>query len=228
MENITDIPVQSLLLLILIGGILALSFYVIRSYIIPLLRNNKGLVKKYWQKTETITWLVFVSVLLIVVLRVNFFLSTVVLSLLLVLGWSYWRNIFAGIIVKLTDQFIVDEVISANFGEGKIKSIGVSMTEISNSKGELISIPNYVLRSSVVKHLHKKSSLKTNTFMVALKEDSSLQKIKEMVINCPFIAVSQDVLVERVSEKECAIKVTLIDSSFEESVYLYLKNRNNE
>lgn len=225
MKNITDVPVQSLLVLMLIGGIFALSFYVIRNYIIPLLRNNKGVVKKYWQKTEIITWLVFASVLLIVVLRVNFFLSTIILGVLLILGWSYWRNILAGIIIKLTDQFIVDEVISADFGEGKIKSILISMTEISNSKGELISIPNHVLRSSVVKHLHKKSSLKTNTFTISLKEGSSLEGIKEMVINCPFIAVSQDVLVERLSENECTIKATLIDASFEESVYLYLKSK---
>lgn len=225
MKNITDIPVQSLFLLFFMGGVLALSFYIIRNYVIPLLRNNKGIVKKYWQKTEIVTWLVYTSALLLVLLRVNFFLSLIILAVLLILGWSYLRNILAGIIIKLTDQFIIDEVISADFGEGKIKSIWMSMTEISNGKGELISIPNHVLRSSVVRHLHKKSNLKTNTFHFTLTENSSLQAIKKMVINCPFIAVNQDVLVERVSENECIIKATLIDASFEEQVYLYLKNR---
>ena len=54
MKNITDIPVQSLFLLFFMGGVLALSFYIIRNYVIPLLRNNKGIVKKYWQKTEIV------------------------------------------------------------------------------------------------------------------------------------------------------------------------------
>ena len=228
MQNITDIPVQRLLILLVIGGVLSLSFYVVRNYIIPLLRNNKGIVKKYWQKIEIISWLVFVGVLLIVVLRVNFFLATTILCVLLILGWNYWRNILAGIIIKLTDQFVLKEIISGEFGEGTIKSIWISTTEISNDKGELISLPNHVLRTSIVKHLHKKSSLKTNTFTIELNENNSLSDIKEMIINCPFVAVSQEILVERISENECSVKATLIDASFEENVYLYIKNRSNK
>jgi len=224
MQNITDIPVQRLLLLILIGGVLALSFYVVRNYIIPLLRNNKGVVKKYWQKIEIISWLVFVLVVLITVLRVNFFLSATILTVLLILGWNYWRNILAGLIIKLTDQFVKGEIISGEFGEGTIKLIWISMTEISNDKGELISIPNHVLRSSVVKHLHNKSSLKTNTFIVPLNQSNSIQGVRDMILNCPFIAVSQEIIVERLSENECSVKATLIDVSFEEKVYLYIKN----
>jgi len=227
MKNITDIPVQNLLLLLLIGGVLALSFYVVRNYIIPLIRSNKGGVKKFWHKIEIISWLLFAVVVLIVLLRINLFLSSSILALLLILGWGYMKNIFSGFVIKLTDQFVVDEIISGDFGEGKIKSILLSMTELSNDKGELISIPNSVLRSSVVKHLHKKSSLKTNTFNVQMFEKESLLDIKEMIVNCPFVAVNQNILVERVSDNECSVKITLIDSSFKEDVYQYIQNRSN-
>ena len=227
MKNITDIPVQNTLLLLLIGSVLALSFYVVRNYIIPLIRNNKKGVKKFWQKVEIISWLVFAVVVLIVLLRVNLFLSSAILVLLLMLGWGYWKNIFSGLVIKLTDELVVDEVISGDFGEGKIKSIRLSVTELSNDKGELMSIPNGVLRSSVVKHLHKKSSLKTNTFSIPMFENESLLNIKELMINCPFVAANQNIIVERVSDNECAVKATLIDSSFKENVYLYIQNRNN-
>lgn len=225
MKNITDISIQSLLFLILAGGLIILIFYIIRNYILPLLRKNKQEVKKYWKKIEIISWLIYTIILIIVLLRINLYLSVCLIGLIVLLGWGHLKNILAGIIIKITDQFIDGELISGEFGEGSIKSIWIATTEISNDKGELISIPNHVLRSSIVKHLHEKSSLKINTFNVLLDAGHSIQSIKEIIVNCPYVAVNQKIIVERLSANECSIKVTLIDSSFEEDVYLYIRDK---
>ena len=222
MSDFSNIQISHILLFITIGALLFLGLYIVNNYILPMIKKQSYLFFKYWHKIQLIAWITFSFLFYVTLFRSNIPLTLIISGIVIGIGWDYWRNIFSGIIIKINDQFRVGETISTDNTTGKIVSINLSHTELANDNGELISIPNYVLRSSILKHLFKKSTVQLYTFNIQ-KESVDVSSIINLAILCPFITSNQKIEVEKVKEDEFILRAGLIDDSFVEDVNTYFK-----
>ncbi|NQX98105.1 MAG: mechanosensitive ion channel [Flavobacteriales bacterium] len=159
--NISEIQLYKLLFYILFGAILFIILYIINHYVIPLIKRKQHQINKYWQKFQIVAWVLFSGMFFIALIRANMFITLIFLVIILGLGWSFWSNIFSGIIIRFNNQFEPGEVISTEFAKGELKSINLSQSELINDKGETIIIPNKKLRNAVLTHYHKKSNVQS-------------------------------------------------------------------
>jgi len=221
MSNISEIPFYQLLLYVAFGILLLIIFYIINNYIIPLLKDKQHIVKKYWQKIQMISWLIFSGLFFIALFRTNMLITLTLTVVVLGLGWSFWRNMFSGIIIKFNNQFKVGETISTDFATGELISINLSQSELINDKGEVVIIPNDKLRTSVLKRLYKKNNIQTHSFTITPSDNQRVDFIYQMALNCPFISANQKIEVERIKENEFVIKASVIDNFFVDKVNSY-------
>ena len=156
MRTLENIPVSDIFTFLVAGLIIALVFNIINSYIIPFIKERQAATLKWWQRIQIIIWLLFVALFYVRMLQSNI-IVTVILSLFLFeVGFNYWRNVFAGILIKFSNQFRAGDIISADFAQGQLSAINLSQTKLVNDKGELVVIPNSKIRAAVLKQLYKK------------------------------------------------------------------------
>ena len=95
--TISEIQIYQLLLYVAFGVLLLMGFYIINNFIIPLIKTKQRQVKRYWQKIQIVSWLLFSSMFFIALFRVNMVITLSFTLIILGLGWNFWRNIFSGI-----------------------------------------------------------------------------------------------------------------------------------
>lgn len=222
MSDFRNIQISHILLFIAIGIVLFMGLYIVNNYILPMLKKKHFLFFKYWQKIQLIVWIGYSFLFYVTLFRSNMPLTLIISGIIIGIGWDYWRNIFSGIIIKINNQFRIGETISTENTTGKIISINLSHTELTNDSGELISIPNYVLRSSILKHLFKKSTVQLYTFNIHI-ENADVSTIKNLAILCPFISSNQKIEVEKIKDSDYILRAGIIDISFAEEVNDYFK-----
>ena len=223
--NVSEIQLYKLLFFVLFGAALFIVLYIINHYVIPLIKKKQHQINKYWQKLQIIVWLLFSGMFLIASIRANIFITLTFMAIILGLGWNFWSNIFAGIVIRFTNQFEHGEVISTEFAKGELKSIHLSQSELINDKGETIIVPNKKLRGAVLTHYHKKSNVQMHAFKVEYT-DKTIESIYQLAINCPFISVNQKIEVARIKGNEFIIYAAVIDSSFIDKVNAYFLKKN--
>ncbi|HFC00151.1 MAG TPA: mechanosensitive ion channel family protein [Phaeodactylibacter sp.] len=223
MDYINKIPSYHLLLYIAFGVLLFVVLHIIDNYIIPLSKDKDSVVKKYWEKIQIISWLVFAGLLFIAAFRANMFITVAFGLVIFGLGWSFWRNVFSGIVIKLNNSFKIGETISTDFATGELKAIHLSQSELINPNGELVVIPNHKLSTAVLTHLYKKSNTKTYTFTVTPSKKQTSKDIYQMALTCPFISTNEKIEIERTNENDFKIKASVIDNDFLDKAQAYFE-----
>jgi small-conductance mechanosensitive channel len=137
-------------------------------------------------------------------------------------GWSFWRNVFSGIVIKLSSQLKIGEAIDIEFAKGELKSIGMSQSELINESGETVVIPNYKLRNSVFRHLNKETHVQAHSFNVTVSAGKTIESVYRIALECPFVSANQKVEVERVGPNELVVRASVIDNAFIDNVNTYL------
>ncbi len=224
MENyINQIPVTLILLYLVIGGVFHFAFKIINTYVIPLQTDGKSLQKKLWQRIQIIIWVGFSLLFFSSIFIANKYLTLSLTAITLGLGWSYWVNIFAGMLLKFNGQLNEGDYIETASASGEILRINLSHTKLLNSQKEIIIIPNNKLRKQAIKQLQKKQQLKIYTFNTDYKTSKSYDTVLQSVLNCPYIAVNQEIKIKNNNKNGYSIKASLIDASFKEKVVAYFK-----
>lgn len=207
---------------IFLGAMLYAAIYIINNYIVPLLDNHKERIIRWWGKVQMILWISFFALFSYRCLQDNLYISLIFAILIFGLGWNYWRNIFSGILIRFNNQFKVGDFISTDFASGELKTINLAQSELLNEVGELVIIPNFKLRNSVLKHLAKKSNVKMYTFNVKA-ENNSLELLRLKAINCPYVSANHSINIESNTEGRYAVKLALVDAVFVDRVKKWLE-----
>lgn len=224
MENyINTLPIKQVLLFLVIGGLLHVAFNIITTYALPIIKKKKDSVSLYWHRIQIISWTVFLLLFFSSLFKANMYLTLAITIIVLGIGWTFWTNFFAGNMIKFTNQFKVNDTISTDIATGSIKAIKMTYTEVINTKGELMVIPNNQLKKAILKHQNKKNILKTHTFICKAKASLSYNKIHEYALNCPYFTANQSISIVK-DDETYQIKAMLLDDSYKERVYEYFEN----
>jgi hypothetical protein len=218
---INTLPYQQVLLYLVIGGLLHSIFYLTTNYGIPILKKRQQAVGLYWNRIQIFSWTVYLLLFFSSLFKANIYLTLAISVLALLIGWGFWINFFAGIIVKFTNQFKVNDHISTDLIAGKIKDIKSTYTEIISNKGELLIIPNSQLKKAVLKHLNQKNTLNTSTFICAGK--LSYKEVYKHALNCPYVIGNQAIRIVKNKNKKYLVKATLLDESYKEDAVAYFE-----
>lgn len=223
MLSLENIPVSDILKFLIAGLIIMVVFNIINSYIIPFIKERQAATLKWWQRIQIITWLLFVALFYVKMLQANIIVTVILSVFLFGVGFNYWRNVFAGILIKFSNQFRAGDIISADFAQGQLSAINLSQTKLVNDKGELVVIPNAKIRAAVLKQLYKKNNVQTHSFKVQANKNQTSEDLYRLVLNCPYISANQKINVEKKANDEYLIQVSIIDNSFVDKVNLYFE-----
>ncbi len=173
----------------LIAGLLIyLVFGIIDGYIIPVIKQKKN-INKYWQRLQITVWVLYFYMLVSILFDKDMIKAIIFLGVIVAVGWTYWRNIFAGILIKFNQELKVGDMISTDFASGEIININLAQSELMNIDGALVIIPNYYLKSAVLKQLQEKTTVKTHRFTIHTDENVKTNDIyqKSVKLCIPFI-----------------------------------------
>lgn len=218
---INTLPYKQVLLFLVIGGLLHFVFYLITSYGVPILIKKRQAIGLYWNRFQIFSWTVYLLLFFSSLFKANMYLTLAISVLVLGIGWTFWINFFAGIMIKFTDQFKVNDNISTDLVTGKIKAIKSAFTEVISNKGELLVISNSQLKKAVLKHLNQKNTLNTSTFVCNGK--LSYNEVYHYALNCPYLTGNQVIKVERNKNRKNVVKAMLLDESFKEEAIAYFE-----
>ena len=161
----------------------------------------------------------YVLVFFVFLFLVNMLLTSTVAILVVGIGWSLWTNLFAGIMIRFTNQYKPGDHIAADFGSGEIRFIHSTYTELRNDKSELIKIPNLQLKNAVVKQLNIRQSPNTSKF--SCTGHFTYEQVYLHAINCPYLTANQDIAIEKSTNNTLEIRAMLIDESFKDKTKAY-------
>lgn len=221
--SINEIALNQVLTYILIGVICAFVFFIFSRYLLPLISRGRQSWLRVWSKAEIVFWLVYVALLYTILFRTNMLVTIAMSIVIFGAGWNYWRNVFSGLIIKLDSQLKQGDAIDIEFAKGELKSIGLSQSELMNESGEMIVVPNYTLRNSVLRHLNKETNVQTQIFKVTTKQDMSSESVYRLALECPFISSNQKIEVERVNPDEVIVRAAVIDNAYIDNVHRYFQ-----
>lgn len=225
MENYTNIlPLKQIVIYLLLGALLHFVFYVVSKYIIPVLLKKESAFALLWQRLQVVVWGLFFTLFLSSLLVANMILTVVIGFVILVIGWGFLTNLFAGISIKFTNTPKTHDFIVTDLVVGKIKSINLTYTEVINNKGELITIPNSKLNKLVIKHINDAKSLNPFTYTYIPKKEISYDTLYQQVLNCPYFTGNQIMKIERGTDnKSFLIKAMLLDENLKEKAIAYFQ-----
>jgi len=202
---------------IVIGILMYIAFRIIDGYVIPVMKEKKY-INKYWQRLQIVVWLLYFYILVSMLFEMDIIKTITFLGVVIGLGWTYWRNIFSGILIRFNQELKEGDIISTDFASGEIVNINLAQSELKNAEGELIIIPNYRLKSAVLKQLHEKKTIKTHSFTIKTDEDLKSEDVYQRALNCPYLSSNQDVLVEKKGVGEFILKAIVVDECFLDEV----------
>jgi hypothetical protein len=156
----------------------------------------------------------------------NIILSLFISILVLSLGWSFFRNVFAGVFIKYNDKPKIDDYIVTTHLSGKVSAVNWSYTEIINPNGDKISIPNKDLIKATITYQKNTDDLISFSYSYIPKENETYQSIYLLATNCPYFTSNQKVVVTKNDDKSYQISAFLIDKSFKERADLYFERDN--
>ena len=206
MQIINGIPFSMLLILAALGVIIFIGFNLYRRLILPmmLLKDSGKAHQKSFARTEIIVWMVYVIAVIYFALVKSLPVTMVLLALVVFAFFDFWKNYFAGIILKFGDKLQLGDSITVNDHSGKIVEFGNRAMKMMSDIGEEMLIP-YRLVNSEVK-IGQKSTPKTllKTFVLENKGNKEMgmkQKIEKAIYNNPWIIISNPVNVMLEGEK---------------------------
>ncbi len=223
MENyINTLPVKQVVLFLVIGALLHFIFYLINSYALPVLLKKKSLIGLYWNRIQIVSWTIFLLLFFSSLFRANMYLTLAISAIVIGIGWSFWTNFFAGIVIKFTNQFKTGDTVSSELVQGKVKSIRTTFTEVINSKGELLIIPNSKMKKAILRHHSTKSTLHTSSFTCNAKLHQN--DMYKYAMNCPYFTGNQSIKISKNQNNIYEIKAMLLDESLKQKAVTYFNN----
>lgn len=222
MENISIyLPPYQLLLMALIAILLLLIFRVSDAYVVPLFQKKQPKSRLYWFRIKTIIWTLYFLLFFSLLFSVNMLLTLTISAIIVAIGWSFWTNLFAGILIRFTQQYKAGDQIKTEFGSGQITSIHTTYTELRNENSELLLIPNIQLKNTVVRQISIRQSPNTDNF--SCSGNFSYDQVYLHAINCPYLTANQNITIEKATNNTFEIRAMLLDESFRERAIAYFE-----
>ena len=194
-QIINNNPTLRLFSLIVVGVIVFLSIKFIQRYVLVLVKDNfyKKLIRKWEFRIISLIWLGYSSWALFHLLRTNYVVTGVNLTIVLIGGWRSWMEFFAGLTFRLERKIQINDVIKTRDYAGRIYRFNFQSLSIMTDDGQLVHVPYSLMTNSIVAQSTDQERLMAQSFLVELsaeKPHEMRQYIEKLVVSCPWTAIS--------------------------------------
>lgn len=219
-----QIPIKLVLSFFVIASILIVFFYIIGSYLLPIIKKNHPKIYKWWKRIQIIVWSIYGISLFYNFLQANIIITLIFSSVILLIGWSYWKNVFSGIQMKFNRNLHIGDILTTDYTQGEIKGIYLAQTELLNENGESIYIPNSKIKNSVVKQSQNKSNTQTYSFEVNTTNTQTAEDLYSFALTCPYISANQKITIKKIDKSKFQVIASVLDANLLEKTKEFFNN----
>ena len=152
-----------------------------------------------------------------------FILIAILLLVLFFIGIFFIKDYVAGLIVKASANYSIDDVIISNNIEGKIVKFGQRSLIISTNDGNIVYLP-YSDLVGKIKSIKSASEVKNNySFSISVKNvkdiDTKINEIKNYLISLPWVntSVDSEITITETKEDNYVLNISVV--AFDNSYY---------
>jgi len=226
---------MKILITFIIAVLLLLAFKIIRVGLKLLLNRYSGLIflNNFMIAVEIAIWSAFLFWAIYLLFNEKFFYSYLVYALILIsaafLAWFLLRDIFAGIIFRLSYNLKNGSYIRAGNFSGQIKSQHLNYLQILTSDSQLLRIPYTRIVHEAISELAYPDS--PDEHIIQIQVDSSIGKpgaaeslIMNAVMNTPWSNIKAEPTIKFLKENERGyfFEIMILSASREKMQYIKL------
>ncbi len=215
-SNQSQLGVDVIILLLIIGAIIFGAYFLTRKYIIPFLNSRKAVkkAKRTVFRLEVITWVLFILFALTQLMKESFGITLALVTVIALIGVNFWVDFFAGIRFRFENKIKENDPVRFNEFSGIIQTIGTTAVQIKTEDEELIFI-NYrqLAKGTLIKRQAKGKllSAKITLDISGLSEEQSIDAVEKWVYQCPWSVPSSSTSITTQPVNKLNVTVYAVD-----------------
>lgn len=228
--SVGSFSVNTIIFLLLISGILFASFYLIKRYILPYLGSRTAVrrSKVFVLRLEVLLWSLFGLFAVYRFLSSSIWISIVFLVLLGLIGFTFFRNFFIGLVFRLENKFRIGDPVRIGDYSGIIENIGIRNIQLKTDDEELVFI-NYhtVSQSNLVKRQAKGRLLSSRIILdIGEKDEIAMaKKVRDWLYQCPWAVINERIAINNSEKGKLLVTVYAVDQASIQQTEEFLKKK---
>ena len=189
-------------------GILAVILALILKLVnLAILRKiTNPLISNYYPVIEVIIWFSFLLWGIKVLLKDSLYQMIAILSLaaifVIALGWFVIRDMFAGIVLRFSDSFMIGSQLQIDQRNGSIKKVGMLNLSIEEADGSIAKIPWSKINGQIYSKGSRVDITNRQQFAVEVPQKYPLEIVQRKIYEAVLLSVGAAI------NKEPQIKLT--------------------
>jgi len=228
----SDQTISTLLILglLVLGGIIWLTFKILGDYITPFLKSKYKIKRAYLfvYRLQVVTWLIFTLFCFYQLVSSQLIIGLVLTIFIALIGLNFWKDFFTGIYLKFSGNLNINDHISIRGLKGKLLKFNSRNIQIETDNDEVLYIPyRQFLKNEVSKKLNK-GEARSKKIVLNLREDypnNKLSTIEQIVILCPWVNSHKTIKVEKINQNIYEVTVFTSDDFTYNKIKEYLKEK---
>ncbi|WP_070138299.1 mechanosensitive ion channel domain-containing protein [Crocinitomix algicola] len=220
---------DTFIILLLIGGVIFGSFYLVRHYIVPVFETGKknAKIELFLFRLETIIWLLFAFFSITQFLTESLFVTAALLLVVGLIGFNFWRDFFPGLWLRLGNKYKVNDPVRFMNYIGLISKIGTTSIHLKTKDEEIVYIPFHKLTSELFVKRQAKGKLMSKKIVYQIGDidkEKLLSAVNGWIQECPWSIPQSDYVVNLQSDGFLNITVYAVDEYSLTKTEFYLQN----
>ncbi len=229
------IPIGLLVFFALVIGVLIVVFWLLRNYVLPLIKKRSSArnASAWILRIEILSWFLFSLFAFYRLMIVSPVITVVFAAVLIVLGWTFWKDFFAGLLfrierlVEVGDFIRIDEQ-GETMQEDIVQKVSYRNITVRRANGEIVLIPFNKLNELSMTKSHPEGKLFRQRFIIEMANMDEL-KAKETLIQLlyenPWVVPAQKPIIENLGNGTYQITAFASDKDASERLVGFIKRK---
>lgn len=224
------IPALLILGLLMLGGIIWVTFKILGDYITPFLKSKYKIKRAYLfvYRLQVVTWLIFTLFCFYQIVSSQLIIGLVLTIFIALIGLNFWKDFFTGIYLKFSGNLNINDHISIRRLKGKLLKFNARNIQIETDNDEVLYIPyRQFLMNEVSKKLNK-GETRSKKIVLNLREDypnNKLSTVEQIVVLCPWVNSHKPIKVEKINQNVYEVTVFTSDDFTFNKIQAYLSEK---
>lgn len=231
MIPIENISLTLVMLLFVIGIIIVTFFILFYNFIFPAIRNRrlKRFIRKWIYRLELLTWLSFLIYSIYRLLLASPITTIVFLTLIILLGWNFWRDILQGAILKIDDKVRPGDTISILGEKGMIETMDRRNLTLRTHQGEQMIVHYRKMEGyRIITEQGKENVVRYIISREVVNSFGGAKELKKLIVAWPWASPKHEPQIVPVDEVNIEITVWSTNPGVRENFINYILNEISE
>lgn len=227
MMQLSGIPLGLVLMLGLLALLLYALLHLLKKYGLPLIKSRRQRLRLEALLLRAgvglwLAWVVFAFYRLLLASPV-FALATAIL--LVVLGWSWWKDFYPGLLLRLEGDLRPGDYLNYQGQPYRIDQLRIRSVQLTGEDGGLLILPYHMIQAPAISQSVEKTALSPFSFEVTLEGPNGQQRLEQYLAASPWTAPAYPATVAHLGDKTYRITAYAPDASIQERQEAYIRQQ---